>query len=127
MKSCKKIKARDIVPGWPRGRSTVGADRMSWFYHILFFRHLGLRVPFLCSYGDLQRYEYDSKNFNFELEYETVYRQMQQAMVDEFRKNGKAFYTEHIDALISRALPGELGRIVSEAEIDGKKVILVDL
>jgi hypothetical protein len=56
-----KLKARDIVPGWPKGRSTSHVYGFG-------FRSLAMRIR-------------DTQN-----EDDITYHQRQQAMVDQYRK-----------------------------------------
>lgn len=102
------MKARDIIPGWPRGRSTsptASDHHLSKLNNILFFRGMGLCVPFLCSQSQYITYMNDMDNFKIELIYETTYHQMQQAMVNEFRKNPRSFYDKFVDGIIDQANP----------------------
>lgn len=62
-------KARDIIPGWPRGRSTIATfdnDRFRWWGFYSIYPHR------------------NSEEFAEQMQMEILYHQMQQAMVNEW-------------------------------------------
>jgi hypothetical protein len=69
-----RLKARDIIPGWPRGRSTSaeGRDRI-----------IGLGMYRIRFLGNLKGFEL----FAEEVRLTRKYHEQQQAMVDEFRRS----------------------------------------
>ena len=70
-----KLKARDIVPGWPRGRSTSCRASGDWQYAdfmIQWYRLLGWGEP--------------AKEYAHRLRENREYHERQQAMVDHYRK-----------------------------------------
>jgi hypothetical protein len=63
-----KIKARDIIPGWPKGRSTTASfDNHCWEYFDVW--------PKSCLHTD---------GMKEQMQLERLYHQMQQAMVNEY-------------------------------------------
>jgi hypothetical protein len=108
-----KLKARNIISGWPRPRSTVTSisyEGWSW----VMYRALRLRVPFLCSLTELQQYDKDVKMYEFDFKYEKTYHQMQQAMVNEwfsrYRLGDKQFEVIFNDRYTR---PGEVGKYMT--------------
>ena len=78
-----KTKARDIIPGWPRPRSTIAPiSYQGWDW--IMFRALRLRVPFMCSLTELKQYRKDYAMYNDDFIYEETYHQLQQDMVNEW-------------------------------------------
>jgi len=71
-----KLKARDIIPGWPRGRSTECAHRFYWMW----FPYPLLNQGLLCV-DDYWRAAVEE-----EVRLTREYHEQQQAMVDEFRR-----------------------------------------
>ena len=73
-----KIKARDLVAGWPRGRSTSSP-------------YFGMEPWWLCymylPVTSLSRYEAAS-NYVIEQKRTVAYHEAQQKMFDDFRRNG---------------------------------------
>ena len=79
-----KLKARDLIPGWPRGRSTV----------------VGWNVDGLAMFGFLGWYPRDEHSRTqawLEIAESRAYHAGQQAMVDGYRNqwSGKAEVTPH--------------------------------
>lgn len=70
------MKARDIIPGWPRGKSTSGHSAAYLWPHLLWL------TPY-----DLQAIAY-RRQFEEEEEANRCYHAGQQAMVDRFRQGG---------------------------------------
>lgn len=102
-KNHSKIKARDIIPGWPRGRSTV-----SWIYQ-----------PWQCincwwSFTSLNM----SDEMKESLQLDIIYHAMQQAMVNEWFEGKRVQF----EPPYRNALPGEIGHVyeITYKTIDGK-------
>ena len=97
------MKARDIIPGWPRGKSTSGPAYdpnlpTLWMPH--------------------HRTIYESVQ---EAHLESLYREGQQAMVDRFRQHGSItppLFFEQPEPLTPTEMLDNWRRIIQQAEMD---------
>jgi len=100
---CAKTKARDLVPGWPRGRSTLGPWPRSmypaWFYAAY------MRVCSLDHYEGAQRLLQENVAND-------LYHESQQRMVDEHRRRHPAPIRGYV------TINGEVVGTVNEVKID---------
>lgn len=74
-----KQKARDIIEGWPRGRSTMTPYPKRCWWHLLYLYQSSTSL--------------DNYNKAKEFEFENTYHQMQQAMVNEWFARYRIKYT----------------------------------
>lgn len=93
MRNCSKVKARDIIPNWPRGRSTT----------VSYYNDIECRLPWLAFRIGLN---WAAKTkIHDDLIKELAYHQQQQKMVEAFRRGDLRF----IDSFVK---PGEVGPVI---------------
>lgn len=111
-----KVKARDIISGWPKGRSTNVARSNILYCRFNMFREMRLSIgsslypKFL--YKDSQYIVEDFRMYKFEEKFESTYHQMQQAMVNEWfakYRLGDSLFTKQYERFV---LSGEYGNCV---------------
>jgi hypothetical protein len=78
-----KTKARDIVEGWPKGRSTVSSFDNAIDYRYNIFKEARMSTCFAISPMHIS-WDNGFCKYKFEETFETTYHQMQQAMVNEW-------------------------------------------
>lgn len=97
-----KQKARDIISGWLKGRTTITSfdfdNDVSYRFNI--FKEVRFIMYPFTEYS--KQAQEDKVKYKFEEHYETTYHQMQQAMVNEWFASYRLGDTIHSDELKQR-------------------------